>query len=196
MVTSENQNDKSQKWHKKLLAGLYDFCAGVWVEAEPIIIELFTYLIIIFFVAFVALLTESFVPEKIKETLNYIKYFLLISVIGLFSIRTIIVVIIRALGTLNKERKKTFTPEKVDDLNEKKLSEISDGIKHLTSTLQPVNLDEMIRSKDRLSEINDGIKHLTSTLQPASFVEMIRSKDGKERNPVNRVRKYKKRVRR
>lgn len=182
MLTSNNQSDESKEWHKRLLSGLYDFAVDVWVEVEPIVIELSTYFIIIIFVALVAQLTESFVPEKIKEVLNNIKYFLLISVVGLFSVRTILVVIIRALGTLNKERKKTFTSEKVDDLNEKRLSEISDQIEYL--------------NRKRLSEISDEIKHLTATLQTASSVKMVRSNDGKQRNPINRGRKDKKRIRR
>jgi hypothetical protein len=109
---SDNSSEEFNSSPEELKSGIHNFLEHIWHEIEPIVIEFLTYCLIIFFVALVTFVTKSFVPEKIENTLNNIKYFLIVSVIGLLTVRTIIVVLIRALGSLSKEGRKAFEIEK------------------------------------------------------------------------------------
>lgn len=150
--------------HKKL-GKIGEFLKHIWNEIEPVVIEFFSYVVIIFLVYFVTGITESFIPEKIKDILDNIKYFLIVAIVGILTIRTIILVIIRSVGSLAKEGKKVFSTED-----------------------SPV-LENTEESKKEVPRLESGEKSAQEVLTNATSVRENRSKEEELLENVRRKKK-------
>ena len=150
----------------KRLGKFSEFFSHIWNEIEPVVTEFCSYILIIFLVYFVTWITESFVPEKIKDILNYIKYFLIIAVVGLLTVRTIILVSIRSIGSLAKEGKKVFSTED---------SKVLENIEELKVEVSKLELEEK-SIQEAFKNATLGSENRATEKQPLRKIRRSRKK--------------------